>query len=331
MPNPTLSDVHIKRPLTNFAQNYMARNTRYVASVAMPQVPVEKQADIYRTFNADDFLRDDAQERAPGTESSGSDFTLGDETYYTKVYAHHYDVYDQIRANADSEIRLEQKATELVTGKLLLRKEVLFANTFFVPGKWTTEVQGVASGVGAGEFLQWDQTNSSPIVDIQNGIDAVELLTGFTPNRILMGKAVWNSLINHDEILSRIIGGAFSKEPAIVQRNLISQLFEVNNIYVMQSRVNTAPKGAAANWVRIGGNHVLIYYAPEEVLGAQGEEPTAGATFNWTGYVGATKNGVRVGKFRMEHLKSDRIEGEMAFAHKVTSADLGYFMQDVIA
>jgi hypothetical protein len=58
--------------------------------------------------------------------------------------------------------------------------------------------------------------------------------------------------------------------------------------------------------------------------------PSAGYTFSWTGYLGASDQGVRVKKFRMEELAADRVEAEMAYEQKMVAPDLGYFFEDAI-
>jgi hypothetical protein len=58
---------------------------------------------------------------------------------------------------------------------------------------------------------------------------------------------------------------------------------------------------------------------------------SAGATFSWTGYLGASDMGTRMKQFRLEAIASDRIEGEMAFDMKVISPILATFFGDAVA
>ena len=51
--------------------------------------------------------------------------------------------------------------------------------------------------------------------------------------------------------------------------------------------------------------------------------PAAGYTFAWGGYTGAGPDGQRVSRFRMDHLRSDRIEMEMSYDQKQISTVLG--------
>jgi hypothetical protein len=59
--------------------------------------------------------------------------------------------------------------------------------------------------------------------------------------------------------------------------------------------------------------------------------PTAGYTFSWTGHLGAGNEGNRIRSFRLEQIKADRVEIEMAFDQKLVSADLGYFWDTIVA
>jgi hypothetical protein len=70
----------------------------------------------------------------------------------------------------------------------------------------------------------------------------------------------------------------------------------------------------------------LVYAAPRPSL----LHPTGGYTFSWTGYLGAGPEGNRISRFRMEHLKSDRVEIEQAFDQKLVSSVMGAFFSGAV-
>lgn len=325
--NPTAGDLHVNRPLTNFSQKFLQSQESFVALNAMPNAPVSKQSDLYYVFSREDFYRDEAQERADGTESAGSGFTLSTSPYFARVYAFHKDVTDRQRANQDDVIRLDNSATQFVTHKLLIRREILFRDTFFTTGIWATDVTGVSGAPGGGQFQGWNEAASDPIVDVRTGIQTVQAATGFRPNKMLIGRRAYNALLDNDAILARITGGATTSVPAMVMRQLIAQLFELDAIFVMDAVVNSGQKGAAESTDFIGADNALLYYAPDA---AGLEEPTAGIQFSWTGFMGATPNGMRIKRFRMESREADRIEGQMGFDYKVVAPELGYFFSNCV-
>ena len=145
---------------------------------------------------------------------------------------------------------------------------------------------------------------------------------------MLIGRQAYDALLDNDAVLARITGGSTRDIPALVMRTLLAQLFELDEIFVMDSIETTSKKGATAARAFIGGDNALVYYAPNSVTL---EEPTAGAQFSWTGLLGNTENGLRVKRFRVEANEADRIEGQMAMDMKLTGTDLGYFFTNAVS
>lgn len=322
---PTPGDVHVNRPLTNMSIAYLQGQTRFVAAEVFPVVPVQKQSDRYFVYDKGDLMRDEAMPRAPGTESAGMDYDIDNTPTYSCVkYALHKDVDDDTVANADAPLRPEQDAAEILTDKLLMKRDQLFVTSFFKTGVWDTDWDGAAASPGANEFLQWDVTNSDPIQDIDNAKEAVSALTGFDANVLVIGKAVFNVVKNHSAVIDRIK----YTQRGIITEEILAALFGVSKVVVPGGVVNTAKKGATDSIARIFGKHVLLAYRPERPAIMK---PSAGYCFSWAGLYGAGNEGLRTKRFRMEHLNSVRIENEFAWDLKVVSTDCGAFLEDCIS
>lgn len=320
--NPTAGDVHVNVPLTNFSQKYLQNADAFVGTRAFPNMPVTKQSDLYYVFDRGDFYRDEALERADGTATAGGSFDLSTDPYFARVYGFHKDVTDRQRANQDSAVQLDQSATQYVTHKLLIRRERVFAANFFAANIWYNG----GTSASAGENVNWSTTTSDPITDVRTGIRSVQAATGYKPNKMLIGRQAYDTLLDNDAVLARITGGSTTAMPAMVMRELLAQLFELDNIFVMDSVFNSAVQGATDSVGFIGGDQALLYYAPDS---AGLNEPTAGVNFSWTGLLGNTADGMRIRRFRLEENAADRIEGEMAFDYKVTGPELGYLFISV--
>ena len=323
--NPTAGDVHVNRPLTNFSQKWLANQAMFVADRSVPNLPVAMQSDLYYEFSRADFFRDEAEKRSDGAETAGGGFKLSTTPYFADVWGFHKDVTDRQRANADSPVRRDQSASQFVTQKLLIRKERIFADKFFKTGVWT------APGSDTAPTTKWDDSASDPVTDLRTALRAIHQNTGFQANRILFGKKAWDIFVDNDAVLDRVSGGATTDRPAVVMRRLIAQLLEIDQVEVFNGIYNSGVRSTDAdeneNMQFIGAEDgVLIYYAP---MSLAEEEPTALAQFSWTGYTGATPNGMRIKRFRNEATASDRVEGEMAFDMKVVAADLGFFLPNV--
>jgi len=320
--NPAAGDIHVKQPLTNFSQKWMQDTNDYVSLRAFPNNPVAKESDLYYEFSKADFFRDQARERADGTESAGGSFRTATNPYMCRTYAIHKDITDRQRTNADSQIQLERSASQFVAQQLMIRRERKFADTFMTGSAWTTNNTSAT----------WGADNSEPIDEIDAAKSSVKLLTGMMPNKAIIARDLFNRLKNHPDVLSRIDGGATTSVPALVMRQKLAELLELDQLLVMDAVYNSKAEVAGdmndATMAYMAAGDMLLYYAPNA---PSLDTPTAGQQFSWTGLLGNTPEGMRTKRFRMEHLESDRIEGQMAFDYKVTAADLGYYFTDAIA
>lgn len=324
---PTKQQAHIDRALTNISVAYLQEESAFIAHRVFPAIPVKKQSDVYFKYDKGDFFRDEARVRSGASESAGGEYNVeADTPYYCKVHAFHKDVTEQDRANYDDPLDADVDATDFVSQKMLIRREVEWTNKYFVPGVWTTEITGkAASPAGDTEVLQFDKVGSDPIGIVAKAIVKMASQTGYRPNTIAMTPAVFYALKNHEEILDRIK----YTQKGIVTSDLLATLFEVENIYVAWSVVNSATQGAEDDIDFVMGNHMLLAYVnPRPAL----KKPSAGYLFAWTGLKGAGALGNRIVRLPMDMLGigTERIEGEIAFDAKVIAQDLGVFFKDIV-
>jgi hypothetical protein len=327
---PTAGDVHVNGVLTNVAISFMQKPEAFVADRVFPNIPVAKQSDLYRVYPRDAFYRDEMEKVAPGTRSKAIGYELSSDSYFCHVWGLNHPIPDQVRANADADVNLELNATKLLTGKAMLNREISWAASYFTTGIWTSNRNGVASGEVLGTSVRhWSDPNSTPVEDIRRAKQAMQLLTGLMPNKLTLGREVYDALVDHPDIIDRVkYATSTTENPAKVNRRTLAALFEIDEILIMDSVRNTAKEGQTLSLSRIGGKHALLTYSPPA---ASTEEPSAGYTFSWTGYMGATAQGARILRYRDQPIKSDVVEIEQAYAQKVTAADLGYFFNGIVA
>ena len=326
---PTPGDVHVNAPLTNISIAMLQSAGNFIGTRAFPNIPVSKQSDAYYSYDRGYFNRDEMAERAPGTESEGSGYAVdSDNTYFCKVYAFHKDVPDQMRANADAALNPDREATTFVTQKALIKREKLFSSAYMQAGVWTNQRTGHTSTEDATNTVFWDNTASDPINRVRDWKRTVLESTGFEPNKLVLGKKVYDVLLDHPDIIDRLKYGQTAGSPAMANREKLAQLFEIDEILVSKAISNTAIEGAANAHSFIIGKHALLCYAaPAPGL----MTPSAGYTFSWTGYLGAGAEGTRIKQFRMENLESDRVEIQMAMTCKLIAADLGFFANAIVS
>lgn len=339
--SPAAGDVHVNTPLTNISIAYMQAADSFVADRVFPNIPVQKQSDRYYKYDRADFWRNSFRVRAPGGESAGSGWKLDNTpTYFANVWALHKDIPDQIRANADSVLDMDRDASLYLAQQAMIAREVTWTANYFTSGIWTGidgtagTVMGMASSVAGNDVLQWDNANATPIQDVKLNADKSQALTGFRPNKLVLGRQAWSKTSESSQFVDRIkySGGVSPSTPAKISLAAAAALWEVDEVLVAQGVYATSAENPVFETSKttafIAGKHaLLVYSAPAPSL----LQPTGGYTFSWTGYTGAGGMGQRVSKFRMEWLKSDRVEAEMAYDQKLVSSDCGVFFSGIVA
>lgn len=318
MPQPTASAVHVDQALTNISTAYIQSADSYVADRVFPVVSVDKSSDKYFKYTKDYWFRSDAKIRGESSESAGSGFGITTDSYSCDVWALHKDVSDRIRANADPAIDPDADAARFVANAMMITKEIEWASAYFTTSKWGTDK------VGGTNFTKWsDEGASDPIEDIKDGRLTILQNTGFLPNKLTLGIEVYEALKKHPLVLERYK----YTSAASVTPQLLAALFDVDEVLVAKAIKNTAAEGATFSGSFILGKNALLSYAPPSpglML------PSAGYTFAWSGLL-AGAPGLATSRFRMEHLKSDRVETEMAWDQKLVATDLGYFFSAAVA
>jgi hypothetical protein len=328
---PTRGQIHVDRLLTNITIGFLQDARAFVAPRVFQRVPVLKQSDRYAVYDRGFFFRNQMKKRAPGTEAARVHYAIDNTpTYYADVWALAKDIADQDRANYDQPLLGPDREASLFLGQqALLNQETEFVTNWFKTGVWTTEYTGVASSPSGPQFLQWNDAASNPIEDIRARKRAARELTGYELNILTLGRAVYDALLDHPDIIDRIKYGQTPGQPAMANEQILAQLFEVDEVNVMNGIQTTSNEGATNTFAFIGGKHAMLTYRPP----APGLfVPAAGYTFVWTGYQGsAGELGTEVSQYRMPELKSDRTEIEAAYDQKLVSADLGVFFASAVA
>jgi hypothetical protein len=237
-------------------------------------------------------------------------------------------------ANEDAALDIRSAGAQMLTHQLLIDREIKWANTYFAGGVWGTDWDGVASSPSSVQVIQWSNySTSTPIQDVTNIMRTVQLKSGgFKPNVMVVGKEVRDVLVNHPTILARLNGGATVTNPALVTDAKLAEIFGVEEFMVMETVKNTAAEGLTEANAFIGGKLAAFYYRPRS-SGLM--IPSAGYTFTWDDLENASGHGITIKSYRGDYLAIDGVaevlEANLAYDHKVVSADLGAVIDSVIA
>jgi len=319
--------LHVDRYLTNYSVNYVQDAASFIAQQAASVIGVAKQTDKFVVYDRGYFWRDEATERPLGGRPNQVGYSVGEGTYSAREYALEHVVDDRQRANTDEPIKLDENATTLLTQKHMIKQDRVWATNFFQAGLWSSEATGIGSTPGTDEFLQFNDANSDPIGIIDEWKDTMHELTGFMPNTLVLGAMVKRILRSHPDIADRI---KYTRT-GIADEDVLSALFEVDNVIVARSIYNSANEGAANVFQYIADKTAMLlcYIEPNPGL----DSPTAIANFAWTGLIpGATNQiGGVMERGRDDRAHSDYFQNRMAWDLELVAADLGVFFASAVA
>ena len=351
--SPSSGDRHIDVALTDISLAFMQDASGFVARRAFRTVPVRQRGNVYWTFPRGAFNRNEMKKRAPGTESAGTNYAVDTARYYCDVYALHVDVADQVRDNADSAFSIDSEITQLLTMKSMLNEEIDWRDKFFgganftaTPGgTWAYVLDGVASSATANasldptngsnnNVLHWNlpgtSTNYGPIEQVRFAKRYMQSQTGFGQRNMIMvmGREVFDILMDTPDIIDRIDRGQTPGGPAMTNEQNLAALFGLDEVIVMDAIENTADFGIADNHQFIGGKNALLLFRPPS---AGLMTPAPGYTFLWSGFSGANGGGMRIKNMRIDIKESDRIEVQSAYEHNQVSSEMAVYFNGIVA
>lgn len=330
---PTASQVHVDRPLTEISIAYIQDQNEFIADKVFKPIKSDRQSNMYYRFKKEYFFSGgDELQVAEGSRTLGSGFGLETDTYLCKVYGFHHLITDEARANADEALNLDKTATVLVTQKILITKEKIFANTAFKASAWAQSLTGAATSSNT-QFMQWSKDESDPILDIRKARMAVKRRTGFAPNVLVISEDVFERLTIHPKIIDRYKYTTAN----VITAEMLAKLFDLDKIEIAKAIAlnpgvaeGSADANAATSYDWIMNNGALLLYVPASVSILQ---VAAGYGFYWTGLAGAgtSEKGVAIKTYRDEKRRSDIVEGLTAFTYKIVCNDLGFFFDKCLA
>lgn len=297
--------------LSTFAQGY--KNANMIGDLVVPNVPVLTPTGTYFSFGKEGFYLYDTK-RALRTEAKKIFSALASATYECVEHALEHPLdYKEIeiaeRFGADKVLSLKKRTGMIVSRAMAVAKEkakadLLFSGTYYASGNKAT-----LTGTD-----QWtDKTNSTPLVDIQTGIEAARADIGIEPNTAVFGYEAWAAFRQHPTVLAKI---KFTKNNVVSVEDA-KEILGVKDIFIGQSVYSTD----AGVFTDLWGDNVALIYLPVEGEMAEGV-PIHTVNFALTGYPEVRE---------YPNKKTLDIEETQYFVPKNINTSNGYLIIDVCA
>lgn len=293
------------------------RNLELIADSVLPRlVPIAKEEFTYTLMTkAEGFTIPDTKVGRKGepneVEFTGTRVTGRTEDYGLDDFVPFNDVQ-----NAPAGYDPEAYAAVMLEDLVQLDREVRVANTVFAQATYPASNRVTLAG-----NQQWsDFVNSDPIADITTALDTPIV----RPNVAVFGRQAFSTLSRHPKIAKAVLGN--SGDVTIATRKQIAELFELEEVLVGASYVNTAKPGQAATMARVWGKHAAFIRRDKLVQTTDDKRVTFGFTVQYgqkvAGRIPEPKKGLRGGT---------RVRVGESVAEVISAADVGYFVQNAIA
>lgn len=333
MAQPDVGDVHVDALLTDVSIGYKPGG--FIADSIFPIVGVDKQSDVYVTYDRSFWARDEGRPnaalesnpllRAPGTQAAVAGYQVNkDAQYFAINEAVGVEIPDELVANADAVFNLEQDATLLATTLLKIRRDRAFVVDFMKTGVWGDDqtISNKWSDFGAG----------TPIEDLRESMFTVRQNALAMPGTICitMGALVWRRLSDHPDLLDRIK----YTEKGITSPDLLASLLSTPT-YNVQVKIGEAvytadEEGTAESSVTLSDiwdDDVLITFRPES---ASRMVPSSGYTFVWTPLVGGGLAMEFIRRIREERSRKTIVEAHIYYDQVATLTKTGVYIDDAV-
>lgn len=310
------ANVHVDAALTNISVAYTSNE--YISNRVYPSVTVKMQSDKYYKIDEErEGIRQQDDRRAPGAEAQEADMEMTTDNYFAEDHALRGIVTDEERRNADPAVTADIEKTELLTGKILLNKEiVLVAQLATATANDGTDLTNITD--------EWDDyASGDPVGDIKKGTTRlISNSSGKIPNTMILPYSVFLAVKDHPDIIDRCKHISSPANPAVATAQTLAQIFGIDEVLIPRCFKNTAAKDATPVIVEVWGenNVMLMFKAPRPGLHTQ----TAGYTFEWSGSSGVSRNGMLVKTWRENSRGGEMVQVDYYYDQKNVDTDCLY-------
>lgn len=335
---PTTKDILIQKSLgtfrpsiylSNLAQIYYEEPT-YAHRRVFPVCQVDLPSGHYYTFSKADLARDNVYQKPPYGAVAPAVFGISEDSYSCKVY--------QVLIGMDEIMTLPYQRTgaavdprrlrvRTITEQIAQHQERDFAEKFFKAAAWANVWTGAAAYNATNkQFKKFDNSDCDPVLLFDELSTDIRRNGRKKPNKLALGTETFTALKNNPFILERIKYSGTTQNPAIVNENVLAQIFGVDEVIVLDATYNDAGYGAPENMKFVcDSKGALLLYAPDT---PSIDEASAGYIFSWRleggNYIAIDQHEGAPGTH------TQVIEGLLVYDMKKTADDLAIFLSNCV-
>jgi hypothetical protein len=308
---PLVTEVHLDAVLTEFSVAF--KNSSLVADQIWPIVKVAKDSDVYYEYDKSN-LRPDETKWAPKTNAKEVNWSASRTSYVTERHGLAELIEDDEVQNADSPISVMADSTEIMTEKMLIRREKRLATILTTSGNFDADARPTLGA--ADQWSNYGSTDSDPNEDIATARKVVYKKTFMRPNIVVLPYEVYETVREHPRVIDRVK----YVDRAIITAEILASLWDVEQVIIAGAGENTAVEGAADSLSYVWGKNAWVgFRAPSPKL----KMPS------W-GYHICSQN-LQVDRWRDDPRKGEMVRVSFKEVPKKVAQGAGYWIQAAIA
>lgn len=308
------------------------RNKQMIADRVAPRIPVDNQSDKYRIWGRRGMMVHEAR-WAPGTVPNEIELRWSEDTFFAELRKLRTLLLDTEVNNADSDIPLRTRATELVTDAITIAREQRVAALFTNAANYSANNKITKAGGS-----EWNQaavvSTDQPLVDIMQIITEVagQAMVPVSALSVIIPEPVYLAAIwKNSGILERI---KYSQS-GIVTYDLLAALLGVKEVIPAASMsVGAGPEVAGSDVVTgfvptyLWGDTVWVGLIND---GQNDNAPSFARSFNWKKETAGQERQIRQYRAEDEGREADWIECKEAIGEKIIFADAGGIIANTLS
>lgn len=296
---PMKNQLHVNKLLSNVSVKYS--NSEYMWDKFMPQVPVVKDTDYYRTYDRDFKIPE--TKRAPKAVAREHTFEFSLATYALEQHAlKDYVGVDEEEQNDQGSLQVD--TTEALTDAIYRRMENDLAS-LFTTTNWSLNVSLAATAA-----FTANTTVSDPVPVFDTGATSIIANSGKTPNVGFIPRTEFVAIKNHVSVLDRV-----KYTSSEVSKEMIGALIGIPELHIPTAIKDTAAIGLTPSMSPFFSTKCFVGWKPS---GAGLKTPSFGYTF--------ISSAPRVRSWIDNERNANAIEVEVKYQHKVVASLTGYLI-----
>jgi hypothetical protein len=240
--------MHQDKALENISIAY--RSGELIADQLVPTVPVQHESDKYYVYDNDTMSLPETL-RANGSRSNRASFNVSTSTYIVEEHALNDVVTMRDRNNADKAMNPEIDITEVLTKKILIRKEYECAQVVQNSANWSNNASMTST-------YAWtaNTTLSNPITQIDSATTKILGSSGYRPNVLVIDHKTFVGAKEHISITDRI---KYTSADSVTEP-MLAKMFGVAKVLVGSAIYEGADEGLTSSMQFIWTSCAFLAY-----------------------------------------------------------------------